>query len=910
MSGASSVTHATHRDLCIPRLLEPTAERIAAGIAIAAPGRVPLTYGRLHLFVREVHNALNQMGIGRNDRVAVVVPNGPEMAAAFIAVAASATCVPLNPAYRSREFDYYLTDLHPKALIVQSGLESSAGAVARQRGIALIELQADSTAPAGLFTLSGTMHRGAADGEFARPRDTAVVLYTSGTTARPKKVPLTHENLCTSACTIAGSLELHNEDCCLNVMPLHHIHGLVGALLPTLVAGASIVCSSGFDEAAFFAWLEMFRPSWYTAVPTIHQAILSHAGEFTDVIQQYPFRFIRSCSAPLPPQVMVELERVFNAPVIEAYGMTEASHQISSNRLPPLVRKPGSVGVPTGCSVAVMDEAGNLLPTGAFGEIVIQGPNVVRGYEDNLEANSTSWINGWFRTGDQGVLDADNYLFIKGRLKEIINRGGAKISPREIEEVLLDYPGVAQVAVFGVPHSALGEDIAVAVVMRKDTTATEADIRQFATTRLADFRVPSRMVIVDDLPKGATGKLHRAQLADRFAPMLNSPFVVPCTPLEREMVRTWEAVLGVERVGIDDNFFELGGTSLSAVRMLAEVQKITGRNLPTSTLLLAPTVRHLVPAIQQAAGTSWSPAMASAPQQDAACSPPGASLVAIQAGGSRPPLFCAHGRSGHVTEYYLLAQHLGPDQPVYGFQARAVDGVHPPHTRLEDMAAEYVEALRGFVPQGPYLLCGNSAAGLLAWEIAQQLNAQGQRVALLALLDTALYVNPALVPERVPALRSFLRRIEGHIDTLQRLSPRDRIAYVPQRLKERWRSRANAGFPSSNTNAESRDPLPPAPELPPDLPPVLEALWRAYHAAVQTYLPRPYPGPVTLFAVRELWCDVHRDPRFPGRLAPGPVEIHKMRGRHGTLVQEPHVRALAEALRKCIDRVILPTHVM
>ncbi len=884
MSIASSGTQVANRNLCIPSLLGTMAERTPAGIAITAPGRAPLAYGRLRLFIHEVRDALNEMDVGRNDRVAVVVPNGPEIAVAFVAVAASATCAPLNPAYRASEFDFYLSDLCPKALIIQSGIDSAVIAVARQRGIAIIDLEPRSTAEAGIFALSGEKYRRSTRGGVAQPGDTALVLYTSGTTARPKKVPLTHANICTSACSIAATLELDNRDRCLNVMPPYHIHGLIGATLSTLVTGASIICPPGFDQTAFFEWLEEFRPSWYTAVPTIHQAILSRAGEYTDIICRYPLRFVRSCSSPLPPQVMGELERVFNAPVIEAYGMTEASHQISSNPLPPRIRKVGSVGTATGCEVAIMDEAGNLLPPGTIGEIVIRGPNVARGYENSLEADSTAFINRWFRTGDQGFLDADGYLFITGRLKEIINRGGTKVSPRGIEEVLLDYPSIAQVVVFGIPHSTLGEDIAAAVVLRKNTTATEEDIRQFAATRLADFRVPSRILIVDAIPTGASGKLQRSHLAGRFAPMLNSQFVAPSIPLEWQLARTWANVLGVERVGIDDNFFELGGTSLSAVRMFAEVQKITGRNLPITTLLRAPTVKQLVKALrQEGASVSWP------------------SLVAIQPEGLRPPFFCMHGGGGHVLQYRHLARHLGADQPFYALQQQVVDGIHPTHTRIEDMATHYVQEIKAFRPEGPYFLGGHSVGAMVAYEVAQQLCAQGQNVALLVLINgyfpNALYNSTSIGSE----ISFLLRRLEFHLDKFTELGLRGAPGYVLDRLKRKISRAASGVFPiipkrllPSTTADSSLDSS--------SIPPALREIVRINDQAARNYVPQPYRGPLTVFLSRRF--SYRNEFRIPGWLAAGRIEIHKVPGDHTGMLEEPRVRILAEKLRACLDKAM------
>jgi acyl-CoA synthetase (AMP-forming)/AMP-acid ligase II len=408
-----------------------------------------------------------------------------------------------------------LNDLEASLLVVEAGSKSPALDVAAELGIEVATLSFDPTGPAGLFELTGRAKRPRATG-YAQPDDIALVLHTSGTTSRPKIVPLTQKNVCASAANVAASIALARVDRCLNIMPLFHIHGLIAAVLASVQAGASVHCTAGFAALQFFRWLEEVRPTWYTGVPTMHQAILGRAARNEAIIRSARLRLIRSSSASLPPQVMAELEKTFGAPVIEAYGMTEAAHQMASNPLPPRPRKPGSVGLPAGPDVAVMDEAGKLMPPDSIGEIVIRGVNVTPGYKNNATANAAAFTNGWFRTGDQGVMDGDGYFRLTGRLKEIINRGGEKISPREVDEVLLDHPAVAQVVTFAVPHAKLGEDVAACIVLAEGGAADEKSIRAFAAERLADFKVPRTVVFVKEIPKGATGKLQRIGLAQKL----------------------------------------------------------------------------------------------------------------------------------------------------------------------------------------------------------------------------------------------------------------------------------------------------------------------------------------------------------------------------------------------------------
>lgn len=489
----------------------------ADDIALSAPGRSALSYDGLRKHVGKTVERLAELGVGRNDTVAIVLPNGPEMASAFISIGAAATTAPLNPAYRGEEFTFYLSDLKPKLLVVDIESDSPAVACAEELGINVAFLSFNDSDPAGRFDLSGEacsrlpLHTG-----FAVADDIALVLHTSGTTARPKLVPLSQRNVIASARNVAQSLALTADDCCLNIMPLFHIHGLIAAVLGSVYAGASVSCTSGFNALKFFQWLDEVNPTWYTGVPTMHQAILSRASRNREIIDKLKLRFLRSSSASLPPQVMMQLEDTFNAPVIEAYGMTEAAHQMACNPLALGSQKPGSVGLAAGPEVSIMDQNGKHLQSDAIGEVVIKGENVTAGYLNNEAANDTAFTDGWFRTGDQGRLDKDGYLTLTGRLKEIINRGGEKISPREVDEILLDHDSVAQVVTFAMPHNKLGEEVAAAVVLEEGCDTDESELRSYAAQRLADFKVPKKIVFLAEIPKGPTGKLQRIGLAEKL----------------------------------------------------------------------------------------------------------------------------------------------------------------------------------------------------------------------------------------------------------------------------------------------------------------------------------------------------------------------------------------------------------
>ena len=572
----------------LPELLKQNATCLGAGAALLSEGSEPLSHQQLWDQTAVTVTALNNLGIGRNDRVAIVLPQGPELATAFLTVAAGATAAPLNPAYVEKEFAFYLEDLQARALILPQGGDSPARAAAESLGVRVIELIPEANG-AGRFRLSGVAQPLGSPAGYEAAEDVALVLHTSGTTSRPKMVPLTHTNLLASVRHIGTTLQLEAGDRCLNVMPLFHIHGLAACLLASLGAGGSTVCTLTLAAEKFPGWLEHWRPTWYSAVPTMHQAILAHAQSLPALPVKSSLRLIRSSSAALPPPVMAGLEAAFGVPVIESYGMTEAAHQMASNPLPPHVRKPGSVGLAAGPEVAILDEAGGKLVSGRTGEVAIRGPNVTRGYAKNPEANATAFCGGWFRTGDQGYLDDEDYLFITGRLKELINRGGEKIAPREIDDVLLTHPGVRQAVAFAVPHPSLGEDVAAAVVLKPEARVCEAALREFALDQLPAFKVPSRIIFLNDVPKGATGKIQRIGLAERLAAALVVAYEAPASELERLVASTICEVLSRESVGRNDNFFSLGGDSLRATQVLIRLQRALGFEIPVPTIFRCPT---------------------------------------------------------------------------------------------------------------------------------------------------------------------------------------------------------------------------------------------------------------------------------------------------------------------------------
>jgi acyl-CoA synthetase (AMP-forming)/AMP-acid ligase II len=478
--------------------------------ALVIPNRVSLSYRRLRELVDEAAHALASHGVVRGDRVAMVFPNGPEAILMFVGASMVATACPLNPAYKEDEFRFYLDDVGARFLLVPPG-EAEAARRAMPAGGKVIEAALDGDGRLHVNGAGGGTRRESLDQ--AAAGDIGLVLHTSGTTNRPKKVPLLNENLTASVGNIIATYELGPEDVSLCIMPLFHVHGLVASALATFGSGGTVVAPERFGPLGFWPLMQAHRPTWFTASPTPHQLVLARLQEDRPAGTER-LRFVRSCSSALSPALMALMEKRFGVPVLEAYGMTEASHQMSSNPLPPAPRFAGSVGPGTGVEIAIFDDAGAALPAGAAGEVVIRGLNVMHGYENNPQANADAFVDGWFRTGDLGMLDGAGYLRLISRIKELINRGGEKIAPREIDEVLETHTAVKEAVAFGVPHPTWGEEVAAAVVLV--APVTEKELLAYCRERLADFKVPKRLYFVESIPRTPTGKVQRRFVAEQL----------------------------------------------------------------------------------------------------------------------------------------------------------------------------------------------------------------------------------------------------------------------------------------------------------------------------------------------------------------------------------------------------------
>jgi acyl-CoA synthetase (AMP-forming)/AMP-acid ligase II len=461
-----------------------------------------LTFAELASRVEDLGGRLRGLGVETGDRVAIALPNGPEIVQLVLAAAAvGAAAAPLNPAYTTDEFAFYLDDLAPRVLLLPEGELAAARAAAGDTET--VEVSTDATARVRLR--SGRGEPAPAAFPSGGPEDVAILLHTSGTTSRPKQVPLLQRNLVASARSIAAHYRLGPSDVSYVAMPLFHIHGLVASTFATLLAGGTVVCPRRLAPRRFRAHLAEHRVTWFSAGPTIHQMLLERA-EPTET----QLRFIRSCSSALSPELMRRCEEAYGVPMLEAYGMTEASHEMAANPLPPGERRPGTVGVPTGARVRIVDGAWRDLPEGEPGEVIVTGPGLTPGYLGNPEANAASFQDRWFRTGDQGVLE-DGYLRLVGRIKELIIRGGENISPLEVEEVLLAHRAVAEAVCFGIPDEKYGEVVAVAVALSEP--AEEPELIRHCRERLTAVKVPAVVHVLAAIPRTPTGKVQRRRVA-------------------------------------------------------------------------------------------------------------------------------------------------------------------------------------------------------------------------------------------------------------------------------------------------------------------------------------------------------------------------------------------------------------
>tara|TARA_B100001248_G_scaffold239002_1_gene203985 strand:+ start:1233 stop:2711 length:1479 start_codon:yes stop_codon:yes gene_type:complete len=451
---------------------------------------------------------LSQLKVKKNSNIVIILNNSVEFVISFLSTINVSVSAPLNPNYTEGEFDFYFKDLKPTFIITNFEDDHAAIMCAKKYKLKIIRIHDYLFQSSSKRSVKKVINSGL--------NDNAIILHTSGTTSKPKMVPLSHKNIINSSRNISNALKLSQKDKNMILMPSFHIHGIVASILAPLYAGGKIVVLPNFNALTFYRSLNEHTPTWFTGVPTMLQSILDRSSKNKNIISRHNLKFIRSSSSSLPTSTLIELEKKFKIPVIESYGMTEASHQMTSNLLPPNKRKIGSVGVPTGIKVKIVNNSFKKLKNLETGEILIKGNSIFSKYIASNKINSEAFVQGWFRTGDLGYFDEDGYLFISGRIKEIINRGGEKISPKEVDEVFMNHKKVNKAVAFAIQHEKLGEDIGLAIVLNKNAVCTASELKSFAQNKLAKYKIPKKIFILKEIPLGATGKIQRIGLAKRL----------------------------------------------------------------------------------------------------------------------------------------------------------------------------------------------------------------------------------------------------------------------------------------------------------------------------------------------------------------------------------------------------------
>lgn len=873
----SGIDRASDRFQTIYDVLRHWADLTPAAPAFLALDRPPIDYSALKRAVDQIGTQLAAGGVRRSHRIALAESGGTDAAIAAVGVWTHAAAVPINPNLTPGETALALRDLGVKALAVTEPGSSPARTIARQLGLPVLTIIRDLEKDAYRIEIEGDPLGPPGPCEPAQADDPVLILATSGTTSHSKIVPLLQRHLHARGALNSRFLELTPRDRALNLMPLFHGGGLSAGIATCLFAGSSVCALPSLDAETFYRHLEALEPTYAMGAPAVFSSILDQADRFRPAIEKARphLRMIRTGAGKLDTDLADRLQDTFGVPVIQVYGSSE-SGWLACDPMAAARRKPGSVGLPRPNEVAVFADDGEIAAAGTVGEVGARGEAVFEGYENGGPSDASVFTDGWYRTGDAGYFDEDGYLFLTGRLNEVINRGGQKVAPNEVDEALQSHPAVRAAAAFPIPHATLGEEIAAAVVATDGPSAGERGLLRFLRERLAPYKVPRRIVFVDDIPKGDTGKVQRHKLAETLGlstpdPDSGRPDAAQnraATSLEETLRTLWAKALGRPDVGLHDDFFMLGGDSLQAVNLFLDIERHLDRRLPRAILFDAATVAEMAHRIEAEL--------------------PSRCLVPIQPKGHRPPFFCVHDQDGHVLNFRALAQHLGDVQPFYGLQARGLDGDEIPFADADTMVAHYIQEIRRIQPNGPFLLGGYSFGGRIAYLMAQKLRAAGEEVALLALFDT--YYQGG---KKRASIGQWFRL---HARRLTQQSPAQIPAYLGRRLISAWEVFAvalrTAVFTQVWRHYESRGKT---------IPKMLRNPAGANDVISSNVTLTPYDGAAVLFKA-ELPALLDREVHDGWRnIVRGGLETRPIRGRHADVMIEPAVSELAAELKDCID---------
>ncbi len=693
------------------------ASRVPEQPAVLSTRYAALDHRGLQQVIEQTRRQLRQAGFGRDARIGVMLPEAPQAAVAIIAIACSAVAVPLDPRLGTVELDQFLQQLPLDALLIASDGDQQGRRAAERHGLPLICAEAAEDGSPALQLAMPVAAQPAPD-ELPEPDAPAFILRSSGTTALPKLIPFTHRNMLTAARKWQRWFGLNDGDRCLCVSAPYYSHGLKVTILTPLLGGGSVAFPLSPAVVDVHEWFETLRPSWYSAGPALHLAILEAARAHPEGLGQQRPRFASSGGAPLGQEIIDSFERTLGFPLLEHYGSSEAA-QIAANT--PDARKPGTVGRPWPETLSIVGEDGQPVAPGERGEIRVRGATVMPGYLGDETLNHEALRDGWFHTGDIGSLDEEGFLHLHGRLREVINRGGEKVSLSEVDAALLRHPAVAEAAAFGVPHQRLGQDVAAAVVLRPAMAVTGAELQRFLRDELVYFKVPRRVQIVEALPRGLTGKVLRHRLADDYVQQRSerarlATGAVAASQLEQDVLAIWRRLLKTDAVGPEDNFLDSGGDSLLATEMLTELEQMLGRVIPESVLVEAETARELALRLENLASHVIP-------------------VIDFNAQAGRQSLFWFHGDFAHGG-YYIrrLARLLGPQQPLTAIAPHGMGDEAIPES-VQQMARERLPLILERQPQGPYRIGGYCNGALVAFEAARMLREAGHSVEIVALID-------------------------------------------------------------------------------------------------------------------------------------------------------------------------------
>jgi len=882
---------------CLREIAE-RADQTPDAPALLAPGNQPVSFRNLTTRIARVAEALRQAGVRPGDVVAVAMPDGILLVTTLLGTLEAAAAAPLDWKLTEAEFRSRLTLLPACALLVRSTADGHAASVARTLGIPVFELDFapdGEVIPRSETPLEVSRNRNGTE-ESCAPETCALVLQTSGTSGEAKLVPFTHTNLQAICTGMQRGLGFHAGDRYLSIMPLHHILGFSSAL-GQLMLGGSVVCT-GFDAQRFPAWIEELSPTWYSAGPALHQAILEIAKQDPGPFRRSPLRFVRCGSGAASPALLDDLERVLQVDVINGYGLTEVG--TATNTPPQLPRKPNSVGRTIGSEIAIMDASGTLLPPNSEGEVVLRGDAVMDGYLNDAEANRRVFRDGWFRTGDLGRMDHDGDLFITGRIKEIINRGGETIGPLEIDHALAEHPAIARAACFGVPHPTLGEDIVAAVVLRPGSRATASQIRSFLAERLSRSKVPGRIWFTDFIPVSATDKPLRDSLGKQFQTSVRAaesqespaPQDESSASLRHRIGEIWMRVLNSDLPGPEDNFFAMGGDSLSAARLLTllEAEFQLDATLEPAKFFDSPTFFQLVSAIaarlQPENGSSSEPTEIRFENVSAVC---------LQPSGVGPPLFFFPGEGAEPWYLRHLSHCLGDQQPFFALRHHIADAAEFP-----DIARRFVTLISRIQPHGPIVLAGHCYGGILAYEVAQRIISMSRPEVAVVLVDVATPGYP-----RVRA-SSYLKHLPGTLRALLRGEGQKLAAELAEHFRFiRALRRKNSRAKQELSVAVAANPVPGYTRLEPRNPALSPGT-----VVLRTYVPRPFPGVLAniLAGDQQVSERVLEDSRKGWReFARGPLQECSVPGQHISIFDAENAPLLADFVRSAVQKLVEAT---